>query len=232
VDGWSSEEPEEIMVGDRRMRVRRRLRRTGRINLIVVLVAIVVVAGAGYGLFMWWGRPTGLAALPNPAVVAPGGFQSQAGADKTITVGLEIRNTSDVDIVVAAARIVPPAGLRLLTLTLAPPGEGNKGFALDDVLRQSSGITLGTDGPARNGVIAARFEVDCAQLPAEGTPTGEQIFVTVQLGAEQRVDELTPPVVNGTPWLTATARRTCVSPVTTASPAPPLPPMPGGTPSA
>jgi len=232
VDGWSSEDPEEIMVGDRRMRVRRRLRRTRRINLIVVLVAIAVVAGAGYGLFTWLGRPTGLAALPNPAVVAPGGFQTQAGADKTITVGLEIRNTSTVEIVVAAARIVPPPGLKLVTLTLATPGEGNKGFALDGVLPQSSGIALGTEGPARNGIIAARFEVDCSQLPAQGAPTGEQIFVTVQLGAEQRVDELTPPVVNGTPWLTATARRTCLNPVTTASPAPPLPPMPASTPSA
>ena len=202
------------MVGDRRMRVRRRLRRTRRINMIVVLVAIVVVAGAGYGLFTWLGRPTGLAALPNPAVVAPGGFQTQAGADKTITVGLEIRNTSTVEIVVAAARIVPPPGLKLVTLTLATPGEGNKGFALDGALPQSSGIALGTEGPARNGIIAARFEVDCEHLPAVGAPTGEQIFVTVQLGAEQRVDELTPPVVNGTPWLTATARRTCLNPVT------------------
>src|SRR5262245_18162451 len=112
------------------MRVRRRAARGSKVNLIVVLVAIVVVAGASYGLFQWWGRPTGLAALPNPAVVAPGGFQSQAGADKTITVGLEIRNTADVDIAVTAARIVPPAGLKLMTLTLAAPGEGNKGFDL------------------------------------------------------------------------------------------------------
>ena len=229
MDGWSPEEPEEIRVGDRTMRVRRRARRGRKVNLTVVVVAIVVVAAGGYGLFWWLGRPTGLAALPNPAVVAPGGFQSQAGADKTITVGLEIRNTADVKVMVAAARIVPPAGLKLVTLTLALPGEDNRGFALDGALPPSSGIALGADGPTRNGILAARFTVDCAHLPAAGSPTGEQIFVTVQLGTEQREEELTPPVVNGVPWLTATARRACVNPTSTASPAPPLPPLPSSS---
>ena len=71
---------------------------------------------------------------------------------------------------------------------------------------------LGTDPSNRNGIIAARFTVDCAGLLASGAATTEQIFVTVQVGTEQRVEELTPPVVGDTPWLTATAKRVCLDP--------------------
>lgn len=224
MDGWNLDDQEEILVGDRRMRVRRRVRRRCGRGLVIGAVVLVLIAGGAYGAYVWSHRPTGLATLPNPAVVAPGAFRASVGADQTISVGLEIRNTADVGITVSTARIVAPSGLETMGVSLVPPGEGNKGFALDGPLPPSAAIPLGTNGPDRNGVIAARFRVRCESLPKVGGPTGEQIFVTVQLGAEQRVDQVTPPVVNGTPWLTATARRACQNPITTASPSPPLPP--------
>jgi hypothetical protein len=226
VDGWSSDEPDEIVVGDRRMRVRRRMRRRGGATVASIAIVLVVLAGAGYGVYVWGNRPTGLAALPNPTVVAPGAFRASVGADKTITVGLEIRNVADVPVTVTSARVVAPDGLHGLGVSLISPGEGNQGFALDRALPSSAAVKLGTNGIDRNGILAARFRIDCDSLPPAGGPTGEQIFVTVKLGAEERQEQLTPPVLDGTPWLTATARRACTEPVATSSPAPPLPPLP------
>jgi hypothetical protein len=158
--------------------------------------------------------------------VAPGGFRASIGANKTITVGLEIRNAADVALTVVAARIVAPAGLTSVKLTVVPVGDENKGFALEGDLPPATPVDLGTEPTNRNGIIAARFTVDCAGLLAAGASTGEQIFVTVQVGKEQREEELTPPVVGDTPWLTATAKRVCLDPISTATAAPPLPPLP------
>jgi hypothetical protein len=83
---------------------------------------------------------------------------------------------------------------------------------------------LGTTDTERNAIIAARFTVNCAGLLAEGAETGEQIFVTVQVGDEQREEEITPPVVGDEPWLFGTARLACTEPVPTGTPEPPLPP--------
>ena len=65
------------------------------------------------------------------------------------------------------------------------------------------------DGEERNAIVEARFRVDCDALPATSSVTGEQIFVTVRLAGKEREEELTPPVYDGVPWLTATARGTC-----------------------
>lgn len=218
------------MVGDRLMRVRRRMHRRGRLSLVAVLALVVVVVLAGYGVYAWLTRPTGLAAIPNPAVVAPGGFRASIGANRIITVGLEIRNTAKTELTVTEARVVAPAGLTSVAVTLIAPGVGNQGFALEGDLPASAPVRLGTNGTDRNAIVAARFTVNCAGIAASSGPTGEQIFVTVQLGDEHRVEELTPPVVGNIPWLTATARRACTDPVVTSSPGRPLPPLP--TPSA
>src|SRR5262249_25220842 len=90
-------------------------------------------------------------------------------------------------------------------------------------------IKLGHDGTDRNGIVAARFTVNCAGLPATDAPTGEQIFVTVQLGNESRQESLTPPVVGTTPWLTATARRACSDPAVAPTPPKPLSPLPSAS---
>ena len=86
-------------------------------------------------------------------------------------------------------------------------------------------MQLGTEATSRNGIIAARFTVDCAGLLAAGDDTGERIFVTIQVDQEQRTEEITPPVVGDTPWLTATAKRVCLDPISTATAEPPLPPL-------
>ena len=77
-------------------------------------------------------------------------------------------------------------------------------------------------------MLAARFTVDCAGLMATDGPVGEQIFVVVKQGSEQREEELTPPVVGDLPWLAATARRVCLDPLPTGTPEQPLPPLPDG----
>jgi hypothetical protein len=232
VDGWSSDEREEIAVGDRTMRVRRRIRRRGGLGVVIAFAAVVTLVVVGYIVYQYQHRPRGLAALPNPAVIAPGGFRASVGTDSTITVGLEIRNTADVDVSVISARILAPSGLTGVELSLVSPGEGNRGFALDGPLPQSGVVTLGTEATQRNGILAARFKVDCTALPRPGAATGEQLFVTVRLGGEQREEELTSPVVNGTPWLTATARRACADPASSVPPPSPLPPLPATTPRA
>jgi hypothetical protein len=193
---------------------------------IITGVVVVVAAGlavGGYYLF----RPSGLATLPQQAVVAPGGFRASIGAKNTITVGLEIRNAADVTLTVVAARIVAPAGLTSVKLAVIPTGDGNKGFTLEGDLPAATPVELGTEPTNRNGIIAARFTVDCAGLLATDAATGEQIFVTIQVGGEQREEELTPPVVGDTPWLTATAKRVCLDPIPTGTAEPPLPPLAG-----
>lgn len=226
MDGWSPDDTETIAVGDRRMRVRRRRSRVGGLRPLVVVGVIALLALAGVSYYFWSKRPAGLAALPSPAIVAAGGFQASVGANQTITVGLEIRNVTDIQVTVVSARIVTPNGLTTLALTIVPPGEENKNTALSGDLPPAAPVTLGTNGIDRNAIVAARFRVDCANLPPSSSPTGEQIFVTVRVGTEEREEELTSPVVGTTPWLTATARSACVQPSASGSIPTPLPPLP------
>jgi hypothetical protein len=216
VGAWDDD---DMMTGTRRIRTKRHADRrpVGRIFLLVL--GLLVVAAAG-GIW-WYARPKGLATLPNPAVVAPGGFRASIGDDKTITVGLEIQNTAKSSVTVLSARIVPPVGVRQTALTILPSGVDNQGFTLSGTLPSSGPVTLGT-GDNSEGVIAARFSLDCAAVLASAAPTDEQIFVTIKVGTQSREEELTPPVVGtsdnpdqAVPWLTATARQACGSPGTT-----------------
>lgn len=225
---WNSDDTETIAVGDRRMRVRRRLGRRGGIRPLVAFGVVALLVAGGVGYYFWSTRPTGLEALPNPAIVAAGGYQARVDANRTITVGLEIRNVTDVPVTAVSARIVAPSGLTAVGLAIVPPGEQNMNFALSGDLPPAAPVTLGTNGIDRNAIVAARFLVDCANLPESLAPTGEQIFVTVRLGTEQREEELTSPVVGTTPWLTATARSACVQPSASGPLPTPLPPLPSG----
>jgi hypothetical protein len=206
------------------MRTGRRRSRMRGLRWIVTGVIVVVVGGLAYGGYLAF-RPSGLAALPDRAVLAPGGFRASIGANNSITVGLEIRNAADVPITIVGARIVAPAGLTSVDTTVVPSGDGNKGFTLDGALPPHTPVQLGTDAADRNGIIAARFTVDCKGLTATQGPTGEQIVVTIRVGNEQREEELTPPVVGTAPWLTATANRLCLDPVPTGPAPTPLPPL-------
>jgi hypothetical protein len=231
VDVWSPDETGEIIVGRRRMRGGRRRHQVPGVRPVIIAVVAVLVAGAAVGGYFWLIRPKGIAALPDPAVVAPGGFRASIGSANTITVGLEVRNVTDTPLTLAEAKVVPPAGLTLVKLSVAPTGPDNEGFALEGDLPASTSVNLGTAVADRNAIIAARFTVDCAQLPKADAFSGEQIFVTIQLGQERRTEELTPPVVGDTAWLTATARRVCLDPVPTGSAEPPLPALPNVTPT-
>lgn len=216
------------MVGDRRMRVRRRLERRRVISPVAIIgiIAVVALVAIGVGTYLWWPQPT----LPSHAVVAAGGFQARANVNHTITVALEIRNTTDTEVTVIGARLVAPSGLSRTAMTILPPGERNQNLALDGDLPPLAPVTLGVNGIDRNAIVAARFTVICEQLPATSAPTGEQIFVTVRVGDDQREEELTSPVVGTTPWLTATARTACRTTTTRTDPAPSqLPPLPGPT---
>jgi hypothetical protein len=224
--GWNTDGQDEVVVGKRRMRARRR-----PVLWTVTVVVVLILAAGAYGAYRWLNRPTGLAATPSPAVVAPGGFRASIGDNNTITVGLEVRSVANAPLTLVAARIVPPSGLTGQEVTIVPPGEGNVGFTLEGPLPASQPVTLGTAGADRNAVVAARFTVDCTALPAPEDPTGEQIFVTIRIGDEHRDEELTPPVVDDVPWLTATALRVCRDPLPTASPEPPLPPLPEVSPT-
>jgi hypothetical protein len=223
VSGW--DDTETILVGDRRMRVRRRRARRRGVNGWLVFAVVVVLAAVGTGVFLFLRRPQGLAAINGPAVVAPGGYQAKIGANKTITVALEIRNVTDRAVTVLSARIVPPSGLTQVALSVFSPGNQNQNLNLDGDLPTSAPVTLGTNGVDRNGIVAARFQVVCNALPPTTGVTGERIFVTVQVDSDQAEEELTSPVSNGVPWLTATARGACVQPtgpVTVPSQLPPL----------
>jgi hypothetical protein len=226
VDGWSVEDSQEIVVGRRRMRVGRRRSRMRGYRWIVSGVVVVVVAGLAYGGYLLF-RPSGLAALPAQAIVAPGGFRASIGANKTITVGLEIRNAADVPLTVVGAKITPPAGLTSVATTVVPTGENNAGFTLDGDLPAARPFELGTEAANRNGIVAARFTVDCGALTGTAGPSGEQILVTIQVGDEERVEQLTPPVVGDEAWLSATANRVCFDPIPTGPAPTPLPPLPG-----
>jgi hypothetical protein len=224
VSGW--DDTETILVGDRRMRVRRRRPRRRRVNRWVVLAVVLLLVAGGVGGYAYLTRPEGLEAIEGPAIVAPGGFQAKIGTAGTIAVALEIRNVTDEPVTVVGARVVTPAGLTQLALSVLPPGEQNQNLNLDAELPPSAPVTLGVTGVDRNAIVAARFQVDCDALPPTTGATGEQIFVTVRLGTDQREEELTPPVVGETPWLTATARSACVQPSATGTVPTPLPPLP------
>jgi hypothetical protein len=247
VDGWSSHESEEsqAIVVNRRMGVGRRRIPTSSLRWVIITVVVLVLVAVGIAGYLYANRPTGLDAVPNPTVVTPGGFRASIGANNTITVGLEIRNVANVAITVVAARIVAPPGLTSVALAVVPTGTDNEGFKLEGDLPAPAPVKLGADEADRNAIIAARFSVDCAGLlgataPTRGTsaapvvvpsagPDGEQIFVTIQVGSQERIEELTPPVVNDVPWLTATAHRVCLDPLPTTSGPPPLPPLPDQT---
>lgn len=216
------DDTETILVGDRRMRVHRRLRHRRRVRAGLVVVVLLALAAAGVGTYLYVNRPQGLQAVPGPAVVSSGAFQAKISAEDLITVALEIRNVTDQPITVVSARVVPPSGLTQLAVAVLTPGERNENLNLDAEVPPSVPITLGTDATARNGVVMARFRVDCDLLPTPG-PTGEQLFVTVRLGDEEREEQLTPPVDGTTPWLTATARSACTRPTVIGTPPAPLP---------
>jgi len=227
VDGWSSDEQDDVIVSRRRMRTGKRRTPVSRLRgPIIAIVVLLVLAGAAYG-FLWLRKPKGLAALPNPAIATPGGFLAYIGSGNTITVGLQVRNVANVPVTLAQARIVPPSGLAKVIVTQVPTGEDNSGFALAGTLPASAPVRLGTDVSDRNAIILARFTVNSSHLPASGVPGGEQIFVTVQVDQQQREEELTPPAVGTVPWLTATARRLCTDPLPATSGQPQLPPLPG-----
>jgi hypothetical protein len=228
VDGWNAEGLDEIIVGKRRLRAKRR-RNDGRGRSWATGTIIVALVGLIAGGYYWFTRPTGLAAIPYPAVVAPGGYRALVGDKNTITVGLEVRNVADAPVTLLSARITPPSGLTQVDLSIMSPGPDNEGFALDGDLATSGPVELGTGATDRNAVIVARFRVSCHGLPASDAPTGEEIFVTIQVGSDQRVEELTPPAVGDVQWLTATALRLCQDPVSTGSAPPPLPPLPAPT---
>jgi hypothetical protein len=208
------------------MRVRRRRPPRLRVNPWAVVAVVVVLVAAVAATLLFLNRPKGLQAVEGPAIVAPGAFQARVGADGTITVALEIRNVTDIEVTVVNARVVPPAGLREMALSVLPPGDRNSNLNLDGELPPSSPVTLGTNGLDRNAIVAARFRVDCDDLAPTTAASGEQIFVTVRLGADEREEQLTAPVLSGTPWLAATARSACVRPTVTGDLPTPLPPLP------
>jgi hypothetical protein len=209
VSGW--DDTESIMVGDRRMRVRRRRTPTHRVRPWLIIVIIVVLAAAGVGVYLYQHRPTGLDAINGPAIVTTGSFQAKDNGSDTITVALEIRNVTDQTVTVVGARLVPPAGLTQLAVAVLAPGDQNQNLNLDAEVPASAPVALGTGGVDRNGIVEARFHVDCAAVPPTTAATSEQIFVTVRLGDDQQEEELTPPVLPGTAtqWLTATAQDVC-----------------------
>jgi hypothetical protein len=220
VSEW--EETETVLVGDRRVRVRRRRVRRRLVSPWVLFGAVVAVAGVAAGVLLFNNRPRGLDAIDGPAVATAGAFQAKVSGD-VITVAMEIRNHTDEPVTVVSARLVPPAGLTQLSVALLAPDERNQNLNLDAELPPSAPVTLGTEGLARNGIVAARFRVDCAGLPMTTSVTGEQIFVTVRVGDDQREEELTPPVINGVPWLAATAANACDGSATSPTIVPPLP---------
>src|SRR3954468_6011476 len=114
------------------MRVGRR--RSGSGRAVWVVLALVLLAGGGVGAWYWLHRSTPTDSIPNPAVVAPGGFNATINDAHTITVGLEVRNTANVPVTLLAARIVAPAGLTSTTITVIPTGADNQGFTLDGSL--------------------------------------------------------------------------------------------------
>lgn len=220
----------DIMVGKRRMRKNKHAGRSKGPRIILAVVALLLVAGGGF--LVWYAhRPTGLAALPNPAIVAPGGFRTSISDDhKTITVGLEIRNTAGQDVQVVSARIVPPPGLTQAALGVVASGVDNTGFTLGGDLPKSTSVKLGT-GDDRSAVIVARFAVNCKLVLAEPGAAEERTFVTIQVGTQTREEEMINPVVSSpdgdvvTSWLTDAAHQACSTPIPTGDPSSPEPPL-------
>jgi hypothetical protein len=226
--GWTSDGTGDIVVGKRRMRAKRR-RNVGRLLFWSLTVALVAVAGAAAALLYVYNRPdAGPPADPGPAVVAPGGFRASLGDGDTITVGLEVRSVLDTPLTLVSARVTAPPGITPTVVTILSPGPENEGFALAGDLPPPTPVTLGTTGPDRNAVVAARFTVDCDGLPTPAAVPDEQIFVTIEVAGQRREEELTPPVVDDVPWLTATAQRLCSGDDDEGGEAEePLPPLPG-----
>jgi hypothetical protein len=225
VESWDPET--DVIAGKRRRRAKRRAER-GPGSTVMVVLGVVLLLGLAGGAVYWFTRPTGLDALPSQAVIAPGGSLATVEDDNTVTVGLEISNISELDLTLVDAKITPPAGVTAIRVTIVPPGPENEGFALDGELPELAPVRLGTDAAGRNAIIAGRFRVDCEALLPSDAPTGEQIMVTIQVGDQQRVEELSPPVIGDVPWLTASAHRVCTDPPSTAAPDPPDPPLPNG----
>lgn len=223
MDGWDTQNIEEIVVGGRRMRVGRR-RSTRGPKAWVILLILALLAGAGVGGYFWFNRGGDADGIPNPAVVASGGFRADLGANNTVTIGLVVNNRAKVPVTLIEARVIAPAGLTSTALAITPTGDGNEGLALDGELPPTVPVQLGVTEADNSAIIAARFTVNCAGLLAAGASTTEQIFVTVKIGDEQREEELTPPVVGDEPWLYGSARRLCLDPVPTDTPDQPLPP--------
>jgi hypothetical protein len=192
----------------------------------MMAIAVIAVLAAAGGAYYWFTRPTGLDALPGQSVIAPGGSLATVGDDSTVTVGLEISNTSDLELTLVRAEITPPSGMIPIRVTIVPTGSGNEGFNLSGELPEPVPITLGTDAPSGNAIVVGRYKVDCDDVLPTTAPTGERILITIQVDDQQRVEELTPPVIGDVPWLTASAHRLCNDPPSTAAPEPPDPPLP------
>ncbi len=230
--GWDTQDLEGI-VQKRRMRggTRRRGQRGPVVWIAIAVVALVVAGGIVFAVIQ--SRPKGLAALEGPAVIAPGGYNAQVGANDTVTVGLLVRNNSGEPLKLVSTRIVAPDGLTRNALTILPAGNDNTGFDLEGDLPALQPVQLGTDPATSDAIVAARYTVDCRALLASSHAVDETIFVTVELDGEQREYELTPPVLGDEQWLTAAAKRLCLDPVPTGgSSDQPLPPLPGGSPPA
>jgi hypothetical protein len=231
VDGWDTSDIEEIRVGARRMKVGRRRARRGPNLGVVTLVVLVLLAAAGGGAYLLFGRG-GNKGIPDPAVVATGARKADVGPNNTITIGLEVRNATNLPVTLVQARIEAPAGLTSTALTILQPGPDNAGFDLTGNLPPSMPVELGTNDNNRTAIVAARFTVDCTGLLAPGA-SGEAIFVTIQVAGQQHEVELAPPVVGDRPWLEATARQVCGAPIEPTTSEKPLPSLaPGETPKA
>jgi hypothetical protein len=93
VDGWSSEEQDDIIVGRRRMRVGRRRIPVSRLRWpIIGIIGLVVLAGAVYGITA---APPGARGAAEPAIATPA-VPRLHGSGNTITVGLQVRNVANV----------------------------------------------------------------------------------------------------------------------------------------
>jgi hypothetical protein len=226
VDPWAPDESTVIRSKRRGRPKRRRVERRVWVWALRIGAAVVAI-GLVVGAVWWFNRPTGLAALPAQAMDSPG-FRSTINTPDTFTVGLNVRNTASDRVTLVGARILAPVGLTGTAQSILPAGPENAGFALTGELQPGGPVAL---DPGQDAVIAARYKVDCQLLLASAEPTDEQIFVTIQVGTEEREEEIVVPVVGDVPWLTATATRTCIDPVPTGSAEPPDPPDDGAAPS-
>jgi hypothetical protein len=232
VSGWDTQDIEAI-VQKRRMRGgSRRARERGPLSWIAGGVVVLLAVGVG-GYFVFLRAPDGLDALPDQAIGTPGGYNATIGPNNTITVGLDVRNLARVPVTLVSARLVAPIGLTGTAVTIVPAGKDNSGFNLDGPLPTPQPVQLGTGADNSDAIVAARFTVDCKKLLAAGADTDESIDITLEVGGQQRDQQIVPPVVDNEQWLTASGRRLCLNPVPTGgSTDQPLPPQPGSTPTA